>query len=174
MALRLVVRRPRADPSAVGSRFVLQIVQPALLGFTDGAVSTLAPLFATAELTGRPWAAFVVGMAASLGAGLSMGLAEALSDDGRVTGRGPPWLRGAVTGGATVLGGTLHALPFLLPHLGLALALASAIVGLELVTIAWVRHRYMGSPLGPTVLQVLVGGALVFLVGLAMGRWGGH
>lgn len=162
------------DSFPAARRFVLQIVQPALLGFTDGAVSTLAPLFATAELTGRPWAAFVVGVAASLGAGLSMGLAEALSDDGRLTGRGPPWLRGAVTGAATVLGGTLHALPFLLPHLGVALALATALVVLELGLIAWVRHRYMGSPLGATTLQVLVGGSLVFLVGLGMGRWGAH
>src|SRR5919201_3346717 len=97
------------------TRLVLQVVQPGLLGLMDGSVSTLAPLFAAAALTGRAHAAFFVGLAASLGAGISMGLAEALSDDGTVTGRGGPWLRGAITGIATAIGGMLHTFPFLIP-----------------------------------------------------------
>ncbi|TFU17758.1 VIT family protein [Thermus tengchongensis] len=154
-------------------RLVLQVIQPGLLGLMDGAVSTLAPLFAAAGLTGEPHKAFLVGMAAALGAALSMGLAEALSDDGKLSGRGHPFLRGTVTGVGTFLGGTFHTLPFLIPHLGLALVLASAVVLLELFAIAWIRYRYMRSPLGSTVVQVLVGGGLVFLVGLTLGRVGG-
>ncbi|MEZ0348068.1 MAG: VIT family protein [Thermus sp.] len=153
-------------------RIVLQVVQPGLLGLMDGSVSTLAPLFAAAGLTGNPHSAFLVGMAAALGAALSMGLAEALSDDGKLSGRGHPMLRGSVTGIGTFLGGTFHTLPFLISHLGLALGLASTVVVLELLAIAWIRYRYMRSPLGATVVQVLVGGGLVFLVGLTLGRLG--
>lgn len=153
-------------------RFVLQVVQPALLGLMDGSVSTLAPLFATAALTRQPREAFVVGMAASLGAGVSMGLAEALSDDGEHTGRGHPWLRGAITGAATLAGGALHTLPFLIPSLALALRLAYGVVVVELLAIAFIRFRYMRSPLGRTIAQVLLGGAVVFFTGLWMGRWG--
>lgn len=149
--------------------FVLQKVQPALLGLMDGSVSTLAPLFAAAGLTGRPMSAFYVGLAASVGAGISMGLAEALSDDGTVTGRGSPWNRGLITGLATTLGGMLHTLPFLLASLALALHLAYAVVALELVAIAYVRWHYMRSSLVATVGQVLVGGGLVFAVGLWLG-----
>lgn len=154
-------------------RLILQVIQPGLLGLMDGSVSTLAPLFAAAGITQNPRGAFLVGMAAALGAALSMGLAEALSDDGKLSGRGHPLLRGAVTGLGTFLGGTFHTLPFLIPHLGIALALATTVVVLELFTIAWIRYRYMRSPLGSTVLQVVVGGGLVFLVGLTLGWFGG-
>jgi VIT1/CCC1 family predicted Fe2+/Mn2+ transporter len=161
-----------ASTHEADSRFVLQVVQPALLGLMDGSVSTLAPLFAAAALTGKPMQAFIVGMAASIGAGISMGLAEALSDDGQTTGRGHPWMRGAITGAATILGGTLHTLPFLLTSLQLALTLAYVVVAAELVAIAFIRYHYMRSPLGSTVVQVLLGGALVFFTGLWMGSWG--
>lgn len=154
-------------------RFVLQVVQPALLGLMDGSVSTLAPIFAAAGLTQRSHDAFLVGLAASLGAALSMGLAEALSDDGKVTGRGHPVLRGGVTGLATFLGGMFHTLPFLIPQVRTALFLASAVVAVELLAIAYIRYHFMGSPLLRTVVQVVLGGGLVFLVGLTLGRLGG-
>lgn len=153
-------------------RFVLQTVQPALLGLMDGSVSTLAPLFATAALTSDALKAFVVGLAAAVGAGISMGLAEALSDDGKLTGRGHPWLRGAITGLATVVGGMLHTLPFLIRDLSTALPLAYTVVVLELLTIAYIRFRYMHSPLGRTIVQVVLGGGVVFLAGVWMGQWG--
>jgi erythrin-vacuolar iron transport family protein len=149
--------------------FVLQKVQPALLGLMDGSVSTLAPLFAAAGLTGRPLSAFYVGAAASLGAGISMGLAEALSDDGTVTGRGSPLGRGVITGVATALGGMLHTLPFLIANLTLALHLAYAVVAFELLAIAYVRWHFMRSSLPGTIGQVLVGGGIVFAVGLWLG-----
>lgn len=152
--------------------FVLQKVQPALLGLMDGAVSTLAPIFATAELTHRPISAFYVGLAASLGAGISMGLAEALSDDGAVTGRGAPIGRGIITALATALGGMLHTLPFLIDDLGLALRAAYAVVALELLAIAYVRWHYMRSSLVHTLMQVVVGGAIVFAVGIWLGSVG--
>lgn len=154
------------------TRFVLQTVQPALLGLMDGSVSTLAPLFATAQLTQSPHEAFFVGAAASIGAAISMGLAEALSDDGVISGRGHPVSRGLITGVATALGGMLHTLPFLIPHLQTALSLAYAIVVVELITIALVRFRYMKSPLGHTVVQVILGGATVFFIGLWLGHLG--
>src|SRR5579883_1072391 len=152
--------------------FVLQKVQPALLGLMDGAVSTLAPLFAAAELTGKPAAAFFVGLAASLGAGISMGLAEGLSDDGEVTGRGAPLIRGAITGVATAIGGMLHTLPFLAANLEFALHLAYAIVLMELLAIAYIRFKYMQSRLWATGLQVIIGGGIVFGVGLWLGHIG--
>ena len=154
------------------TRFVLQTVQPALLGLMDGSVSTLAPLFAAAELTGDPHKAFFVGAAATVGAAISMGLAEALSDDGVVSGRGRPITRGVVTGLATAVGGMLHTLPFLLPDLNTALSLAYAIVVVELLAIALIRFRYMKSSLGRTVVQVILGGATVFFIGLWLGRLG--
>ena len=153
-------------------RLVLQKVQPALLGLMDGSVSTLAPLFAAAELTHRPMSAFYVGLAASLGAAISMGLAEALSDDGVVSGRGNPWSRGAITAVGTMLGGMFHTFPFLLPDLGTALTLAYVVVVLELIAIAWIRRRYMRSPLGRTLIQVVFGGALVFAIGMLLGSAG--
>jgi len=160
---------PRREHS---NELVLQRVQPALLGLMDGSVSTLAPLFAAAELTHRPLSAFYVGLAASVGAGISMGLAEALSDDGVVSGRGNPWSRGAITGLGTVLGGMFHTLPFLLPNLKTALTLAYVVVVLELIAIAWIRQRYMHSPLGRTLIQVVFGGALVFAIGMFLGNAG--
>ena len=152
--------------------FVIQKVQPALLGLMDGSVSTLAPLFATAGLTGQPIKAFYVGLAASLGAGISMGLAEALSDDGTVTGRGNPWARGLITGLATAFGGMLHTLPFLIPHLYTALRIAYIVVVFELLTIALIRFRFMKTPLPQTIVQVIMGGTIVFAIGFWLGGLG--
>jgi erythrin-vacuolar iron transport family protein len=151
---------------------VLQEIQPGLLGLMDGSVSTLAPIFATAGLTGRPLSAFFVGLAASLGAAVSMGLSEALSDDGSVTGRGGPLRRGAITGVATGLGGMLHTFPFLIPNLGIALKLAYAVVICELITIAFIRYRFMGGELADTVVQVVIGGGIVFAIGVLLGQIG--
>ena len=154
------------------AQFVIQKVQPGLLGLMDGSVSTLAPIFATAGLTHEPIKAFYVGLAASLGAGISMGLAEALSDDGKVTGRGSPIIRGAITAIATALGGMLHTLPFLIPNLQSALHLAYIVVICELFAIAFIRYRFMKTPLYATSLQVIVGGGIVFAVGLYLGSAG--
>jgi erythrin-vacuolar iron transport family protein len=161
------LKEPRHDQS-----FILQKIQPALLGLMDGSVSTLAPLFATAGLTGKPIDAFYVGLAASVGAGISMGLAESLSDDGVVSGRGNPLSRGVITGLATMLGGMLHTLPFLLSELRTALMLAYVVVLIELMVIAFIKYRYMRSPLAQTILQVVVGGGVVFAVGVWLGRLG--
>ncbi|MDP9076809.1 MAG: VIT family protein [Bacteroidota bacterium] len=150
--------------------FVIQKVQPGLLGLMDGSVSTLAPIFATAGLTGQPIKAFYVGLAASLGAGISMGLAEALSDDGTVTGRGSPIIRGSITAFATALGGMLHTLPFLIQNLQSALHLAYIVVICELLLIAFIRYRFMKTPLIKTILQVIVGGGIVFLLGIYLGN----
>ncbi|MFO1071810.1 MAG: ferritin family protein [Geminicoccaceae bacterium] len=150
-------------------RFVLQFVQPGLAGLMDGSVSTLAPLFAAAFATGRSWDAFLVGMAAAIGAGISMGFAEALSDDGSLTGRGHPWLRGLVCGAMTTLGGIGHTLPFLIPDFRLATALAVAVVLIELWAIAWVRARYMDTPFLRAAFQVVLGGVLVFVSGIVIG-----
>jgi len=149
--------------------FVIQKVQPALLGLMDGSVSTLAPLFATAGLTGQPIKAFYVGLAASLGAGISMGLAEALSDDGTVTGRGLPLTRGLITGLATAFGGMLHTLPFLIPNIHIALHVAYVVVVIELLLISFIRYKFMETPLAKTIGQVIVGGGIVFAVGIWLG-----
>lgn len=149
--------------------FVLQIVQPGLAGLMDGSVSTLAPLFASAVATQNTWDAFLVGLAASVGAGISMGFAEALSDDGQLTGRGHPWLRGAVCGVMTTLGGLGHTMPFLIPAFHLAMTIAAIVVVVELGTITWVRHRYMDTPTVSAAVQVVVGGLLVFAVGILIG-----
>jgi len=138
----------------------------------DGSVSTLAPIFAAAGLTGRPLNAFYVGLAASLGAGISMGLSEALSDDGSISGRGNPVKRGAITGLATAIGGMLHTFPFLLSNLGTALHLAYAVVVLELLAIAYIRYRFMGGRLGNTIVQVIIGGGIVFAIGVWLGKIG--
>ncbi len=153
-------------------RFVLQIVQPSLAGLMDGSVSTLAPVFAAAVATHRTEDAFLVGLAASIGAGISMGFAEALSDDGVISGRGNPWLRGLVCGLMTTLGGVGHTLPFLISDFYLAMEVAMAIVVVELAIIAWIRHRYMDTPLLSAAFQVVVGGVLVFATGILIGRWG--
>jgi erythrin-vacuolar iron transport family protein len=152
--------------------FVLQEVQPALLGLMDGSVSTLAPIFAAAGLTGDPLKAFFVGLAAALGAALSMGLSEALSDDGTVTGRGGPLRRGTITGIATGIGGMLHTFPFLIANLAIALKLAYVVVACELIAIAYIRYRFMSGRLLNTIMQVVVGGALVFAIGVWLGRIG--
>jgi erythrin-vacuolar iron transport family protein len=149
--------------------FVLQIIQPGLAGLMDGSVSTLAPLFAAAFATHSSWSAFLVGMAASVGAGISMGFAEALSDDGSLTGRGHPWIRGVICGLMTSLGGLGHTLPFLIPNFHLALSVAVAVVAVELGVISWVRHRFMDTPLLAAAYQVGIGGVLVFLAGIAIG-----
>jgi rubrerythrin len=149
--------------------FVLQIVQPGLAGLMDGSVSTLAPVFAAAVATRSTWAAFLVGMAASLGAGISMGFAEALSDDGTLTGRGHPWLRGLICGAMTALGGLGHTLPFLIPAFRVAMIVAFGVVLIELATITWIRHRYMDTPTVSAALQVGLGGALVFVTGVLIG-----
>jgi rubrerythrin len=149
--------------------FVLQIVQPGLAGLMDGSVSTLAPVFAAAFARHESHFAFLVGLAASLGAGISMGFAEALSDDGSLTGRGHPWVRGLVCGLMTTLGGIGHTLPFLIPSFRLAAVIAVIVVIAELGVIAWVRHKYMESPWVSATLQVVLGGALVFAAGVLIG-----
>jgi hypothetical protein len=163
------VARSDHDRALERKIFVLQIVQPGLAGLMDGSVSTLAPVFAAAFATHNSHTAFLVGMAASIGAGISMGFAEALSDDGVLSGRGRPWMRGGVCGGMTILGGIGHTLPFLLPDFYFALWVAVAVVALELVAIAWIRKRYMDTPLLQAIFQVVLGGVLVFLTGILIG-----
>jgi rubrerythrin len=149
--------------------FVLQVIQPGLAGLMDGSVSTLAPLFAAAFATQNTWKTFLVGLAAAVGAGISMGFAEALSDDGSLTGRGRPVIRGIVCGLMTAVGGLGHTLPYLIPHFYTATAIAIAVVIVELGVIAWIRNRYMDTPLTSAVFQVVVGGVLVFLAGILIG-----
>ncbi len=160
----------RAQEDAAQRRlFLLQIVQPGLAGLMDGSVSTLAPLFAAAFATHQSWDAFLVGLAASVGAGISMGFAEALSDDGSLTGRGHPWVRGIVCGMMTTAGGIGHTLPFLISNFKIATSAAVAIVSAELAAISFVRHRYMDTPFLNAAFQVVVGGVLVFLAGILIG-----
>jgi rubrerythrin len=149
--------------------FVLQIVQPGLAGLMDGSVSTLAPVFAAAFATRSSHDAFIVGLAASMGAGISMGFAEALSDDGSLTGRGHPWMRGIVCGLMTTLGGIGHTLPFLIPDFRIAMTAAVVVVLLELAAIAWIRNHYMDTPPLSAALQVGLGGLLVFATGVLIG-----
>lgn len=149
--------------------FVLRFVQPGLAGLMDGSVSTLAPLFAAAFATSNTLATFKVGLAASIGAGISMGFAEALSDDGKISGRGTPWVRGLVCGLMTTLGGLGHTLPYLIRDFHLATTVALVVVAVELGIIAWIRKRYMDTPLLSAIFQVVVGGVLVFLAGWLIG-----
>jgi rubrerythrin len=149
--------------------FVLQFVQPALAGLMDGSVSTLAPLFAAAFATHQSWDAFRVGLAASIGAGISMAFAEALSDDGSLTGRGRPVVRGLVTGAMTTLGGIGHTMPYLISNFHVATTVAVVVVVLELAVISWVRKHYMETPLLRAAVQVCLGGALVFAAGIWIG-----
>jgi rubrerythrin len=154
--------------------FVLQYVQPGLAGLMDGSVSTLAPLFAAAFATHHNWETFVVGLAASLGAGISMAFAEALSDDGSITGRGSPWARGAVTGVMTAVGGLGHTMPYLVPDtwpnaFWIATAIAGVVVFVELWAIAFIRARYMETPFLKAVFQVVLGGIIVLGVGILIG-----
>jgi rubrerythrin len=150
--------------------FVLQVVQPGLAGLMDGSVSTLAPVFAAALATHSSWDAFRVGLAASLGAGISMGFAEALSDDGSLTGRGHPWARGIICGLMTALGGIGHTLPFLIGDFKIAMSAAVSVVIVELGIIAWIRNHYMETPPVSAALQVGLGGILVFLTGVLIGN----
>jgi rubrerythrin len=159
----------RQEDEASRRLFVLQIVQPGLAGLMDGSVSTLAPVFAAAFATHSSKDAFVVGLAASLGAGISMGFAEALSDDGTLTGRGHPWARGFVCGLMTALGGIGHTLPFLIPEFHVAMVAAVVVVIIELAIISWIRNRYMDTPPLSAALQVGLGGALVFITGVLIG-----
>src|SRR5919112_5515222 len=162
------------EESARRRAFVLQYVQPGLAGLIDGSVSTLAPLFAAAFATHHNWETFLVGLAASVGAGISMGFTEALSDDGIITGRGSPWLRGLVCGVMTALGGLGHTLPYLVPDswpnaFTIATAVAAVVVAVELVAIAWIRTRYMDTPFLRATFQIVVGGVLVLLAGIFIG-----
>jgi len=150
--------------------FLLQYVQPGLVGLMDGSVSTLAPVFAAAFATHSTWETFLVGMAASVGAGISMAFAEALSDDGSLTGRGSPWLRGGVSGVMTALGGIGHTLPYLIPDFWMATAITIVVVVLELAAISWIRMKYMDSPFLQAAFQVVVGGTLVFIFGILIGN----
>lgn len=159
----------KSEEEAERRLFVLQIVQPGLAGLMDGSVSTLAPVFAAAFATKNSWDAFLVGLAASIGAGISMAFAEALSDDGSLTGRGRPMLRGAITGVMTTAGGIGHTLPFLIPNFRLAFTVAVIVVAIELGVISWVRNRYMETPLVSAAFQVIVGGILVFVAGVWIG-----
>jgi erythrin-vacuolar iron transport family protein len=154
--------------------FVLQYVQPGLAGLMDGSVSTLAPLFAAAFATHQNWPTFLVGLAASIGAGISMGFAEALSDDGSLTGRGSPWLRGAASGIMTALGGLGHSMPYLVPDtwpnaFWIATGIAGVVVFFELWAIAFIRARYMDTPFLQAVFQIVLGGAIVLAVGILIG-----
>jgi VIT1/CCC1 family predicted Fe2+/Mn2+ transporter len=148
---------------------LLQVVQPGLIGLIDGTVSTLAPIFAAAYLAGSR-AALLVGVAAALGAAISMGISEALSDDGTLTGRGDSLTRGVITGVATFVGGTAHALPFLISDVGTALTVAYPVVGAELVAIAWIRRRFLEVPLTQSLVQVTLAGAMVAAVGVLVGQ----
>ena len=167
---RILTPSARAEEDETSRRmFVLQYVQPGLAGLMDGSVSTLAPLFAAAFATHNTWETFLVGMAASVGAGISMAFAEALSDDGSLTGRGAPVIRGLVCGGMTAVGGLGHALPYLIPDFWVATTISFIVVAIELAVISWIRWRYMDTTLLAASFQVLVGGALVFIVGILIG-----
>jgi len=167
---RILTTDARAKEEETARRmFVLQYVQPGLAGLMDGSVSTLAPLFAAAFATHHTWDAFLVGMAASVGAGISMGFAEALSDDGSLTGRGAPVLRGGVCGSMTAIGGLGHTLPYLIPDFWTATVVSIIVVVVELCAISWIRWRFMDTPFLAATFQVMVGGALVFIAGILIG-----
>jgi rubrerythrin len=157
------------EDEAAHRLFILRVIQPGLAGLMDGSVSTLAPLFAAAFATGRSWDAFVVGLAASIGAGISMGFAEALSDNGSLTGRGAPWIRGGICGLMTTLGGIGHTLPFMIPNFWTATSIACGVVVVELAVISWIRWKYMDTPPISAAFQVMFGGALVFATGILIG-----
>lgn len=159
-----------SEEEVMRRQFVLQYVQPGLVGLMDGSVSTLAPLFAAAFATQKTHDAFLVGLAASVGAGISMAFAEALSDDGSLTGRGSPVLRGVVTGLMTTLGGIGHTLPYLLSNFRVATSVAFVVVVVELGVISWIRQHYMDTPWFRAALQVVLGGALVFTAGILIGQ----
>jgi erythrin-vacuolar iron transport family protein len=167
---KILTPKARAEEDETARRmFVLQYVQPGLAGLMDGSVSTLAPLFAAAFATHDTWQTFLVGLAASVGAGISMGFAEALSDDGSLTGRGAPLVRGGVCGLMTAIGGLGHTLPYLIPHFLTATIVAVVVVVIELAAISWIRHRFMDTPFLSAAFQVVVGGGLVFAAGILIG-----
>ncbi len=159
-----------AEASEAHRQFVLTFIQPGLAGLMDGSVSTLAPVFAAAFATGDTWQTFLVGLAASVGAGISMGFTEAAADDGKLTGRGSPIKRGFAAGIMTALGGLGHALPYLIPHFWVATSVAFAVVFVELWTIAYVQNRFMDTPFFRAAFQVVLGGALVFAAGILIGN----
>ena len=159
-----------AEKDTAHRNFLLTYVQPGLAGLMDGSVSTLAPIFAAAFATGDTWSTFLVGLAASVGAGISMGLTEAASDDGKLTGRGSPIKRGFASGIMTALGGLGHALPYLIPHFWTATSIAIAVVVVELWAIAWIQKRFMDTPFWRAVVQVVLGGSLVFAAGIIIGN----
>ncbi len=158
------------ESSHTEHRFILQVVQPGLAGLMDGSVSTLAPIFATAFATHDSFTTFIVGFASAVGAGISMAFSEGLSDDGALTGRGHPFLRSIVTGGMTLIGGIGHTLPFLIPNMSVALMISYIVVGVELITIALIRNRYFKTPHFKSIIQVVFGGALVFIAGILIGK----
>ena len=167
---QILTKAARATEDETSRRmFVLQYVQPGLAGLMDGSVSTLAPLFAAAFATHNTWETFLVGMAASVGAGISMGFAEALSDDGSLTGRGAPLVRGSVCGIMTAIGGLGHTVPYLISNFWTATSIAIAVVAVELAVISYIRHHFMDTPLLSAAFQVIVGGVLVFLAGIVIG-----
>ena len=167
---QILTKSARAKEDETARRmFLLQYVQPGLAGLMDGSVSTLAPLFAAAFATHNTWETFLVGLAASVGAGISMGFAEALSDDGSLTGRGTPWIRGTVCGLMTALGGLGHTLPYLIRDFWTATVLAVIVVAVELAVISYIRYRYMDTPFLSAAFQVVIGGTLVFLAGILIG-----
>jgi erythrin-vacuolar iron transport family protein len=170
LSQELLTGGARQNEDAARQRaFVLQVVQPGLAGLMDGSASTLAPLFAAAFATHNTWETFLVGLAASVGAGISMGFAEALSDDGELTGRGPPLLRGAITGLMTAIGGIGHTLPYLIGDFALATGIAIVVVLIELWAIAWVRSHYMETKFLRAAFEVVVGGLIVFAAGILIG-----
>jgi erythrin-vacuolar iron transport family protein len=170
LGLEHVTADAKIDESDTERRmFLLEVVQPGLVGLMDGSVSTLAPIFAAAFATGSTWQTFLVGVAASVGAGISMGLAEGLSDDGKLSGRGRPLIRGLASGLMTAIGGIGHTLPFLIPQFHTALVLAIIVVLIELSVITWIRNKYMDTPIVKAALQIAVGGLLVFLTGILIG-----
>jgi erythrin-vacuolar iron transport family protein len=157
------------EDHAAKRQFVLTWVQPGLAGLMDGSVSTLAPIFATAFATQNTWTTFLVGLSASIGAGISMGFTEAAHDDGKLSGRGAPWKRGLASGVMTTLGGLGHALPYLIPHFWTATGLALIVVFIELWAIVWIQNKYMETPIGRAMFQILLGGGLVLAVGILIG-----
>jgi len=161
------VHQPTAQ---VRREFILSVVQPGLAGLMDGSISSLAPLFAAAFATRDSHTTFIVGLATAVGAGISMAFSEGLSDDGKSSGRGSPWLRGVVCGLMTFLGALGHTLPFLIPAFFAASMIAAGIVLMELLLIAWIRNRYMNTPLPAATFQVIIGGVIVFLAGILIGN----
>lgn len=167
MSVQAAAEQPSEDSQ---KNFVLRVIQPGLAGLMDGSVSTLAPIFATAFATHTSHTVFLVGAASAVGAGISMAFSEGLSDDGSLTGRGNPIVRGSITGFMTFLGGFLHTLPFLIPNVTRALTLAYVVVGVELIAIAYIRYRYFAKAnFWVSALEVIVGGALVFAAGVLIG-----